>query len=80
VTLMDDEGKPLKKKGLVLALKVCWNNGGILMRIVTVMKTHTMISDCDEDPYDDDRYEGQDILLTRFKIYAIILRYQSLRS
>nr|GEU96061.1 hypothetical protein [Tanacetum cinerariifolium] len=31
------------QKGLVLALKVCWNNRGILMRMVTIMKTHTMM-------------------------------------
>ncbi|GKE09994.1 stigma-specific STIG1 family protein, partial [Tanacetum coccineum] len=69
VTLVDDDGKPLKKvnypgdhdseyevesvdndmarsmasKGVVLALKVCWNNEGILMRMVTMMKTHTIM-------------------------------------
>ncbi|GJS51426.1 stigma-specific STIG1 family protein [Tanacetum coccineum] len=62
VTLVDDDGKPLKKvnypgdhdsehevesvdndmarsmasKGVVLALKVCWKNGGILMRMSTI--------------------------------------------
>nr|GEV36278.1 reverse transcriptase domain-containing protein [Tanacetum cinerariifolium] len=38
--LVDEDDNSLKK---ALTLKVCWNNGGILMVIVTMMKTHTMM-------------------------------------
>ncbi|GJV25347.1 hypothetical protein Tco_1378042 [Tanacetum coccineum] len=89
VTLMDDEGKPLKKVDYpgdhdsVDEVESVDNDMARSMASERVgFGTKSLLeqwrdsyenSDCDEDPYDDDRYEGQDILLTRFKIYAIIL-------
>nr|GEZ51362.1 hypothetical protein [Tanacetum cinerariifolium] len=56
----NDMACSLLPKGLDLALKVCWNNGRILMEIVTMMKTRTMMI-CMKDK----------IYLKRFKLYAI---------